>query len=178
VLIFCLPWNASVGAHGALIAIPEHEAIIRSPESATLSELRARPGDRTAAGAVIGRMSDLELEEQLAHAQVELDRANADRDRLLGELRAREESIARAEVNLRRRQMDYDESDSERRQIEERERVEPNALKYLTASVVPTAPPAAGPAGDRRTGAPAVAYPAAIAVLQSEADLRQARIRS
>jgi multidrug resistance efflux pump len=176
VVIFCLPWNASVGAYGALIAIPEHEAIIRSPESATLSELRVRPGDLTAAGAVIGRMSDLELEEQLAHAQVELDRANADRDRLLGELRAREESIARAEVNLRRRQMDYDESDSERRQIEERERVEPNALKYLTASVVPTAPPAAGPAGDRHTGAPAVAYPAAIAVLQSEADLRQARL--
>ena len=92
-------------------------------------------------------MSDIELEEQLAHAQVELDRANADRDRLLGEVRAREESIARAEVNLRQRQRDYDESDSERRQIEERERAEPNTLKYLTASVVPTAPSAPGHAG-------------------------------
>ena len=176
VLILCLPWNASVGAYGALIAVPGQEAIIRAPESATLIELRVRPGDLTAAGAVIGRMSDIELEEQLAHAQAELDRANADRDRLLGEVRAREESIARAEVNLRQRQMDYDESDSERRQIEERERAEPNTLKYLTASVVPTAPPAAGHAGGRRPGAPAVAYPAAIAVLQSEADLRQARL--
>jgi multidrug resistance efflux pump len=176
VLILCLPWNASVGAYGALIAVPGQEAIIRAPESATLVELRVRPGDLTAAGAVIGRMSDIELEEQLARAQVELDRANADSDRALGELRAHQESIARAELNLGRRQRDYDESDSERRQIEERERAEPNALKYLTASVAPTASSAAGIAGGRRPGAAAVDYPAAIAVLQSEADLRQARL--
>jgi putative peptide zinc metalloprotease protein len=175
-LILCLPWDASVGAYGGLTAVPGQEVIIRAPENATLTELRVRPGEQTAAGAVIGRMSDIGLEEQLAHAQVEIDRANADRDRLLGELRAREESIARAEVNLRRRQMDHDESDSERRQIEARERSGPNAVKYLTASVVGAAPPAAGPAGGRFQGAPVAAYPAAIAALQSEADLRQARL--
>ncbi len=177
-LILCLPWNASVGAYGALIAVPGQEAIIRAPENATLIELSVRPGDLTAAGAVIGRMSDIGLEEQLAHAQVELDRTNAERDRLLGEVRAREESIARAEVNLRQRQRDYDESDSERRQIEDRERNEPNKpnLQYLIASVVPTSTPAAGLAGGRRPDAHAIAYPAAIAVLQSEADLRQARL--
>jgi putative peptide zinc metalloprotease protein len=175
-LILCLPWNASVGAYGALVAVPGQEAIIRAPESATLVELRVRPGDLTAAGAVIGRMSDTGLEEHLAYAQVELDRANADRDRLLGELRARDEAIARAELNLRQRQRDYDESDSERRQIEGRESAEPNTLKYLTASISPTAPAAAGIAGGRHPGERAVAYPAAIAVLQSEADLRQARL--
>jgi multidrug resistance efflux pump len=175
VLILCMPWNASVGAYGALIAVPGQEAIIRAPESAKLTELRVRPGDLIAAGAELGRMSDLELEEQLAHAQVDLDRANADRDRLLGELRAREESIARAELNLRQRRRDYDESESERRQIEEHERAEPNTLKYLTASISPTASAAAGPAGGGRPDAAAVTYPAAVAVLQSEADLRQAR---
>jgi putative peptide zinc metalloprotease protein len=175
VLILCMPWNASVGAYGALIAVPGQEAIIRAPESAKLMELRVRPGDMIAAGVELGRMGDLELEEQLTHAQVELDRANAERDRLLGELRAREESISRAELNLRQRQREYDESDSERRQIEERERAEPNALKYLIASVVPAAPAAAGPPGGGRPGAPVVNYPASIAVLQSEADLRQAR---
>jgi multidrug resistance efflux pump len=46
----------------------------------------------------------------------------------------------------------------------------------MTASVSPPVPTAAGPAGGRRPGAPAIAYPAAIAVLQSEADLRQARL--
>jgi putative peptide zinc metalloprotease protein len=175
VLILCMPWNASVGAYGALIAVPGQEAIIRAPESAKLTELRVRPGDLIAAGAELGRMTDLELEEQLAHAQVDLDRANADRDRLLGELRAREESIARAELNLRQRRRDYDDSESERRQIEEHERAEPNTLKYLTASISPTAPAAAGPAGGGRPDAAAVTYPAAVAVLQSEADLRQAR---
>jgi putative peptide zinc metalloprotease protein len=181
ILILCMPWNASVGAYGALVAVPGRESIIRAPESARLIELRVRPGDMVASGAEIGRMSDLELEEQLAQAQVELDRAIADHDRLLGELRAREESISRAELNLSQRRRDYDESDSERRQIEDRERAEPNTLKYLTASVVPTASAAAGPPDGGRPGAPTVdyptypSYPAAIAVLQSEADLRQAR---
>jgi multidrug efflux pump subunit AcrA (membrane-fusion protein) len=161
ILILCMPWNASVGAYGALTAIPGQEAIIRAPENARLIELRVRPGDMIASGAELGRMGDLELEEQLAHAQVELDRANADRDRLLGELRAREESISRAELNQRQRQRDYNESDSERRRIEERERAESNALKYLAASVDGVSP--------------SVSYPAAAAVLQSEADLRQAR---
>ena len=170
-LILCMPWNASVGAYGALTAVPGQEAIIRAPESAKLIELRVRPGDLVAAGAALGRMSDLELEEQLAQAQVELDRASADRDRLQGELRAREESIARARLNLRQRQRNYDESDSERRQIEMHERAEPNTLKYLTASVSPNGPATGG----RLSGASAVTYPAAIAVLQSEADLRQAR---
>jgi len=175
-LILCLPWNASVGAYGALIAVPGQEAIIRAPESATLVELRVRPGDLTAAGMVIGRMSSIELEDKLAQTQAELDRANSDYDRLRGELRACDVSIARAEVNLRQRQIDYDESDSERRQIEERESAEPNMLKYLTASIVHPASPATGTAGGRRSSAPAEAYPAAIAVLQADADLRQARL--
>ena len=169
VLILCLPWNASVGAYGALIAVPEQEAIIRAPEGATLIELRVRPGDLMAGGAAIGRMGNAELDEQLAQTQTELDRANADYGRMLGELRASVETTVRAEVNLRQRQIDYEESDSERRQIKERESAEPKTanLKYLTASIAPTGAP------DRP---PAAAYPAAIAVLQSEADLRQARL--
>jgi putative peptide zinc metalloprotease protein len=169
VLILCLPWNASVGAYGALIAVPEQEAIIRAPEGATLIELRVRPGDLMDGGAAIGRMGNAELDEQLAQTQTELDRANADYDRLLGELRASVETTVRAEVNLRQRQIDYEESNSEQRQIKERESAEPKTanLKYLTASIAPTGAP------DRP---PAAAYPAAIAVLQSEADLRQARL--
>jgi putative peptide zinc metalloprotease protein len=169
VLILCLPWNASVGAYGALIAVPEQEAIIRAPEGATLIELRVRPGDLMDGGAAIGRMGNAELDEQLAQTQTELDRANADYDRLLGELRASLETTVRAEVNLRQRQIDYEESNSEQRQIKERESAEPKTanLKYLTASIAPTGAP------DRPSAA---AYPAAIAVLQSEADLRRARL--
>jgi multidrug resistance efflux pump len=181
VLVLCLPWNASVGAYGALVAVPGEEAIIRAPESATLLELRVRPGDMMTSGAVLGRMGNVELEGQLAQVQSELDRAKADYDRLLGELKAREESIIQARVKLRQRQLDYDESDSEQRQIEERRRAEPHgaALKYLTASVKPIGGPVVPvvqPAGVHSPEKSAVVYPAAIAVLQSDADMRHARL--
>jgi putative peptide zinc metalloprotease protein len=174
VLILCLPWNDSVGNYGSLVAVPGQEAIIRAPESATLVELRVRPGDLTASGAVLGRMGNVELEEQIVQAQAELDRASAESDRLSGELKTREESIARAEVNLRQRQMDYSEISLEQRQIQERQRTESNAanLKYLMASIAPTA----FSLTSHHPDAPAAPYPAAIAVLQSDADLRQARL--
>src|SRR5215475_6333973 len=56
VAVLCLPWNASVGAYGSLVEIPEREAIIRAPESATLIELSVKPGDSASSGAVMGRM--------------------------------------------------------------------------------------------------------------------------
>jgi putative peptide zinc metalloprotease protein len=165
--VLCLPWKASVGAYGSLIAIPEREAIIRAPESATLIELAVGPGDSAASGAVVGRMGSLELEEQLVEAQSELARANADYDRLLGELRAQGESVARNELLLRRRRQDYDEISSEQRQIEERHRAESNAAKYLLASTWQEGTP---------TPQTAAQYPAALAVLQSDVDLRHARL--
>ena len=177
-LILCLPWDASVGAYGALIAVPGEEAIIRAPESATLLELRVRPGDLATGAAVLGRMGNAELEAQLGQAQVELDRAKADYDRLLGELKTREESIAQAGVKLRQRQSDYDESNSEQRQIEDRRRAELARanLKYMTASIAPAGASVAINAGVHRLDSSAAPYPAAIAVLQSDADLRQARL--
>jgi putative peptide zinc metalloprotease protein len=178
VLILCMPWNASVGAYGALIAVPGQEAIIRAPESAALLELRVRPGDLTTSGAVLARMGNVELEGQLAQVQAELDRAQADYDRLLGDLRAREESIVQARMKLRQRQLDYDESESEQRQIEERQRAERTRanLKYMTASVLPIGGTVVPSASVHSLEKSAVVYPAAIAVLQSDADLRHARL--
>jgi putative peptide zinc metalloprotease protein len=172
VLIFCLPWNASVGAYGILVAIPGQEAIIRAPESAILAEMHVSPGDMMKEGAILGRMSHFELDEQLAQVQMELDRANADHQRFIGELRLHEESVTRAEVNLRQRQIDYDESDFERRQIEERRRAEPDRTKYL----VSYADSLSLPAAVLRTESGSSTYPPAIAVLQSDAEMRQARL--
>jgi multidrug efflux pump subunit AcrA (membrane-fusion protein) len=170
VVVLCLPWNASVGAYGSLVAIPEREAIIRAPESATMIELAVKPGELAASGAVVGRMGNLELEEQLVEAQAELAHANSDYDRLLGEMRVCGESVARNELLLSQRRNDYDEISSERRQIEERRRAESAAVKYLLASVAPASTPA--------TDNPQAAahYPAAFAVLQSDVDLRRARL--
>jgi len=146
-----MPWSASVGNYGTLIAIPGQEAIIRAPENATLLELKTRPGDNLASGAVVGRLGNLDTEDQIVQVQADLARANADYDRLLGELRMRDEAAARAELKLLQRQHDFDEINAEQRQINERRRV--NQSDKSTAR-----------------------YPAAIAVLQAEVDLRQAQL--
>ncbi|MGH9845121.1 MAG: hypothetical protein ACREEM_40915, partial [Blastocatellia bacterium] len=87
VVLLLTPWSASVGNYGTLVAIPDQETIIRAPESASLVALGVRPGDQVVNGAVIGQMSNLDVEDQVVQVQSELARANADYDRLLGEMR-------------------------------------------------------------------------------------------
>jgi multidrug resistance efflux pump len=168
-----MPWQASVGSYGTLIAIPGQEAIIRAPESATLIELRAQPGERVESGAVIGRLGNFELEEQIVQVQAELARAGADYDRLLGELRTRSESAARAEWQLRQRQHDYSEINAEQQQILARQRAASSSgqANSLIASREPSALPTPGNPDQAATP-----YPAAIAVLQAEVDLRRAQL--
>jgi hypothetical protein len=166
VVLLLAPWSASVGNYGALIAIPDQETIIRAPESASLVALRVRPGDQIAGGAVIGQMGNYDLEEQIVQAQSELARASADYDRLLGELRARQEAAIRADTQLRQRQRDYDEIETERRQIAERQQFEKSGARIVAAST---------PASYQFDQA-AARYPAALAVLQSEVDSRRAEL--
>ena len=80
-----MPWSASVGNYGTLSIIPGQEPIIRAPESGTLAELRVGLGDVLTSGAVVGRMSSVELEDQTAEARSELARAKADNRKLHGE---------------------------------------------------------------------------------------------
>ena len=171
-VVLCLPWRASIGAYSTLIAVPGREATIRAPESATLLALRVEPGAEVASGAVIGQMGDLTLEEDLVKVQAELARANGDWDRLMGELRVYTENVARAETQLRQRSHEYEENDVEQHQIDERRRAKPSLAgeKYLLASTVPTGFSSA----DRDSAA--ILYPAAVAVLQSDVDLRRARL--
>ena len=170
-----MPWSASVGNYGALVAIPGEEAIIRAPESATLIELSVRPGDRVSNGAVIGRLGNLELEDQIVQVQSDLARTNADYNRLLGELRTRSESAERAELQLRQRQHDYNEIDSEQRQINERKSAESGV--GATQSLIASTKPTALPTPDSQSGPVTKSYPAAIAVLQANVDLRQAQLK-
>jgi multidrug resistance efflux pump len=143
-----MPWPASVGNYGKLSPIPDQEAIIRAPESATLLELRVRPGNVLASGAVVGRMGNVELEDQIAEVRSDLARAGAERHRVQGELRTREEAVARAEVQWRQRQHDFDEINAEQQQIQ---------MTTRSQGV--------------RTN-----YPAAIAALEADVDLRQAQL--
>jgi multidrug resistance efflux pump len=166
-----IPWRASVGNYGELIAVPAQEAIIRAPESATLVALNTQPGEKIASGAVLGRMGNFDLEEQIVQVQADLARVTADYDRLVGEIRAREELALRADLQLRQRQREYDEIDAERRQVERRRIAEAGEWKvqFVKAST------ANSPRGERSEH-PAIAYPAALAVLQSEVDSCRAQL--
>ncbi len=175
VVVLLMPWSASVGNYGTLIAIPNQEQIIRAPESATLSVLNTQPGVQVTRGEVIGRMGNLELDEQIVQVQSELARVNADYDRLLGELRAREETATRAELQLRQRRLDYEEIDAEHRQIAARHHSEtasgtPKAIPVSVTVALPYDDPS------RQPDLPALRYPAALAVLQSDVDLRRAQL--
>jgi multidrug resistance efflux pump len=161
-----MPWTASVGNYGTLVAIPDQETIIRAPESASLVALQVRPGDQIAGGAVIGQMGNYDLEEQIIQVQSELARTSADYDRLSGELRARQEAAIRAETQLRQRQRDYDEMETERRQIAEGQQFEKGGARIVAAS---------SPAGYQSDQAAAL-YPAALAVLQAEVDSCRAQL--
>jgi len=172
VIVLVMPWSASVGNYGTLIAVPGQEAIIRAPESATLIALNAQPGAQVASGAAIGRMGNFDLEEQIVQAQSELARVNADYDRLLGELRTHSETAARAELQLRQRQRDYDEINAERRQIEQRRIADAGnwSVRFVNVSTAPS------PTPRRQAERFAPSYPAALAALQAEADSFRAQL--
>lgn len=180
VVVLLLPWNASVGNYGALIAIPGQEEIIRAPENATLIALRTQPGEQIASGAVVGRMGSLELEEQIVQVQSDLARASADHDRLFGELRTREESVTRADSQLRQRQQDLDEIAAERQQIAARRGADSGARTVQFTTISTTVPPTLDDQTDQLTDQPAdqraARYPAALAVLQADVDLRRAQL--
>lgn len=160
--VLLLPWSASVGNYGSLMAVPGQEAIIRAPENGSLVTLRVRPGDQVAAGAIIAQMGNFDVEEQIVSVQSELARVNAEYDRLSGELRSGEESVARAATELRQRQFNYDEIEAERRQIAAQRR---NVAGDARMVAVSTAQP----------DAVAAVYPAAIAALESEAEYCRAQ---
>jgi len=136
--------------------------IIRAPEDATLIELRAQPGEVISSGSLIGRMGNVALEEQIVQAQVDLARASADRDRLLRDLRVREEAASRAELQLARQQHEFYVVNSEQEQINRAFRGEAiPAVRLLNVS--------------SRTY-PASVYPAALAALQADVDMLKVQL--
>jgi len=168
-----MPWTASVGNYGTLVAIPDQETIIRAPENGTLNELHTHPGDAVARGAVLGRLSNLELDEQVMQVRSELTRANADYTRLVGELRGRTESIARLELQYQQRLRDFNDLDIERQQIE---RHRQNAIPAARISVDARA--ALRTVSVDRTPVDVVAvYPPALAVLQADIDVRHTHLQ-
>ncbi len=166
VALLLMPWKASVGNYGSLVTVPGQEAIIRAPEDARLIELKANPGGRVGAGAVLGRMRSIQLDEQMVQVRTELARLSLEHDRLLGELRAKGEAEERAQLQLSQRRQEWRESEAEQDQIRARRLVEAKGEtgRFVLASF------------DGKKAAAVAVYPAAIAALQSDADSRRTRL--
>jgi multidrug resistance efflux pump len=167
IAVLVMPWSASVGNYGQLVALPDRETIIRAPEAATLVQLSVKPGDQLAVGAVVGRLGNLDVEEQIAQVQTELARVQSDYDRLLGEMRVRGETALRAGVTLQQRQTVFAELDAEQRQIRARQSVESNETSWQSP-----APRSIRISNSLHETSPT--YPAALAALQSETDAQRA----
>ena len=156
----CMPWTASVGSYGTLTAIPGREVIIRAAEGASLIALEAKPGQHVAPGATIGRLGNLDLEEQIVQVRTELARVNADADRLTGELRVQQAANLTLESEFIQRRREFTDVDDEERQIGARPRTARRPGLVTVSNAAPQAQQ----------------LPAALAVVEADADLLRIKL--
>jgi putative peptide zinc metalloprotease protein len=154
-----LPWRASVGSYGMLVAIPGREAIVRAPENASLLASNVQPGQQVARGQTLGRMGNLDLEEQIAQVRTDLARLSADEKRLTGEIGVQQDAAESSAWQLAQRRREFRDLDSEEQQI--RNGAPPAAAaEVLKASYVEV---------------PGQSLPPALAALEAEAQQLAAR---
>ena len=157
--VLCLPWRASVGSYGTLVAIPGREGIIRAPENASLLALNVQPGQEVVRGQTLGRMGNLDLEEQIAQVRTEVARVSAEEDRLRGELGVQQDAAESSAWHLAQRRREFHDVDLEEQQI--RRSMPAAAGTVVLASYAE---------------APAQSLPAALAALEADARQLEARV--
>ena len=157
-----MPWTASVGSYGTLAAIPGRESVIRAPENASLVVLSVQPGQQVAAGAGIGQMANLDMEEQIARVRTELAGAEAESQRLSGERAVQQEAAMMAEWQLVQRRREFRDVDGEAEQIQRRyQGGKPRGVRF---ELVALAEPAVSP------------LPPALAAMEAETGRLQAEL--
>ncbi|HTS75762.1 MAG TPA: efflux RND transporter periplasmic adaptor subunit [Bryobacteraceae bacterium] len=135
----CMPWTASVGSYGALVAIPGREVIVRAPENGSLTAIYVQPGESLSRGAALGRMGNPDLEEQIAEVKTDLARVTADADRITGEKQVQQQDAMKAEWQLAQRRRELNEVDGEEQQI--RTRMQSSGTDFIAASNPPAVSP-------------------------------------
>jgi multidrug resistance efflux pump len=156
--ILLMPWTASVGSYGTLVAIPGRESVIRAPEDSSLVVVGVQPGQQVAAGAAIAQMANLDMDEQIAEVRTELARVEAEAERLAGERRMQQEIAATAQWQLSQRRREFNDIDGEQQQI--RSRFQNGHPAFAPVARVSLA----------QSPSPAGALPPALAAMEAEAD--------
>lgn len=153
-----MPWRASVGSYGALVAIPDRESVIRAPENASLVVLSVQPGQQVAAGASIAQMANLDMDERIAALRTDLARVEAGAAKLAGEHLVQQEAALTARWQLEQRRREFKDVDDEERQIRQRLPTPGRPLSGLRTTLAQFAAPAASP------------LPPALAALEAETE--------
>ncbi|MBL8207856.1 MAG: efflux RND transporter periplasmic adaptor subunit [Blastocatellia bacterium] len=148
VSIFLFPWEATVGSYGTLTPTKEKEAIITAPEGG-LATVLVKPGETVTAGKEIARLHNPDLNSELIALRADIVKAETEYERLLGDIKARQQDTERATVQL-----------NETARLDRELRAEQQQILARKLG------------GQQKE----TDYPAAMAVLQSEIDLKKSRL--
>ncbi|MFN7927579.1 MAG: efflux RND transporter periplasmic adaptor subunit [Blastocatellia bacterium] len=146
--ILLAPWEATVPGYGTLTPLNETEAIITAPEGGIATVL-VRPGEAIEAGKEIARLHNPDLNADWLALRAEIGKTETDYDRLQGEIKVKQQDAERATVQLdETKRLDRELLDEQRRILA------------------------------RRLGGQQqeVEYPAALAMLQADIDLKKSRL--
>jgi multidrug efflux pump subunit AcrA (membrane-fusion protein) len=172
--VLVAPWEASTGSDCALLLPPGREAAVRANIDAVLADIYVQPGDTVAEGTRIGRLANPEIEDRLTQLTAEITRLDSNASRIEEELRVRSEMLLSANFTERERKRLAAELKSEASliarwggQLEEAAQGRGVAARAVrednqgdSSAASPRRPP----------------LPPALAVLQSEAELKETEL--
>ena len=148
ITILLAPWEASVPGYGALSPLHEKEVVITAPESG-IATILIKPGDAIDAGKEIARLQNPDLNSDLIALQADIVKAETEYARLLGDIKVKQQDSERAAVQL---------NEAARLDRELRDEQQKILARKL--------------GGQQQESE----YPAALAVLQSEIELKKSRL--
>ena len=99
ITILLLPFEASVGNYGALTPMKERESLISAPEAGIVTVL-VSPGDTVEAGKELARLSNPDLSSELMTLRSEMVKIEGDYERSLGDIKTRQQDIEKASAQL------------------------------------------------------------------------------
>lgn len=147
VSILLFPWEATVGSYGTLTPTKEKEAIITAPEGGIATVL-VKPGETIAAGKEIARLHNPDLNSELIALRADVVKVETEYERLLGDIKVKQQDTTRATEQL-----------SETARLDRELRAEQQQILARKLG------------GQQKD----TEYPAAMAVLQSDIDLKKSR---
>ncbi len=94
-----IPFEASVGNYGTLTPMKEKESLISAPEAGMVTVL-VNPGEMVEAGKELAKLSNPDLSSELMTLRSEIVRIEGDYERLTGDIKTRQQGTEKASAQL------------------------------------------------------------------------------